>query len=107
LNYIGEEKVSYRSILEAQLERLNLKPEKREELEKDLACPAFPMELGYLWQAFLRMHNRRTYSMSANPISWFELDAFIRHSGIGLAPWEVSLLEDIDNLWLAEQNKKR
>ncbi len=35
-----------------------------------------------------------------NPIGWQDIDAFSRRSGVRLAPWEIEILERIDDLFL-------
>lgn len=94
--------------MQALLDRPSLTEQRRKELEEEIYCPELPKELAYLWQAFLRLNKRRgSNGFGYNPISWYEMDAFVRLSSMKFAPWEISLLEDIDELWLAEQNKER
>lgn len=33
-------------------------------------------------------------------IEWPDIDAFIRRSGVWLSPWEIELIEDLDDLFL-------
>lgn len=35
-----------------------------------------------------------------NPIGWQDIDAFTRCSGFRLAPWEVELIEALDDIYL-------
>ncbi|WP_245465555.1 hypothetical protein [Mesorhizobium sp. M6A.T.Ce.TU.016.01.1.1] len=63
-----------------------------------------PAALEYLWQAFLRLSNRRG---AARTWSWADLDAFQRATGLRLAPWEVEIVEKLDRLYLAEDGKSR
>ena len=76
---------------------------RREELEAELACPPLPEALAYIWRAFLRLHNRRPSAMGVSPISWPDLHAFTATTGFRLAPWEIEMIEQIDDLWLAER----
>lgn len=67
-------------------------------------CPPMPPALTYLWAAFLRLANRRgSNGFGANPISWTELEAFSRLSGLRLTPWEIETIEMLDNLYRVEQ----
>lgn len=36
-----------------------------------------------------------------SPIGWPEIDAFCRHSGQSLAPWEIDVIEAIDDALIA------
>jgi len=63
--------------------------------------PPFPMALVYLWRAYLRLRRRCGVGFSGpQPVGWIEIDAFARLSGIALAPWEIGLIEAIDDLYL-------
>lgn len=65
-----------------------------------------PAELAYLWRTFLRLSARRgSNGFGANAIGWTDIDAFCRLSGFRLAPWEVEVIEDLDDLWRSEQAK--
>lgn len=71
------------------------------ELEAELAMPPFPECLAYLWQAYLRLRRRMAGGFSGpSPIGWPDIDAFIRRTGARLAPWEIELLERIDDLFV-------
>lgn len=83
-------------------------PVKRAAHEAELRCPPLPEALAYLWQAFLRLHGRRGGNgFAINPISWPDIDAFTRHSGMRLAPWEVETIEELDNLYRASLATKK
>jgi hypothetical protein len=41
-----------------------------------------------------------------NPIGWQDIEAFSRQSGLRLAPWELGLIEAIDDIYLASAIKK-
>jgi hypothetical protein len=65
-----------------------------------------PPAVAYLWSAFLRLHCRRgSNGFGASPLSWSEIDAFCRLSGVRLAPWEVEIVEALDDAYMAEQAK--
>ena len=38
--------------------------------------------------------------MGPAPIEWPDIDAFLRRSGVHLAPWEIDLLELLDDTWM-------
>lgn len=82
-------------------------PKRSAEREAELACPPFPDALSHVWSAFCRLSGRRTVGMAANPITWSDIDAFVRLSGVRLAPWEIRLIEELDDLYRAEHSKKR
>lgn len=64
--------------------------------------PPIPKALVYLWRAFHRLSRRRGGNgIGANPISWSEIDAFVRNTRIRLAPWEIEVIEALDDLFLA------
>lgn len=78
------------------------KGERRRELEADLECPPLPPALSFLWDAYLRLRSRKgTDGMgNAQPIEWADFDAFSRLSGLRLLPWEIEILENLDNIYL-------
>jgi hypothetical protein len=62
--------------------------------------------LDYLWRAFHRLSGRRgSNGFGPSPISWADIDAFVRYSKMRLAPWEVEIIEMLDDLWRNEQAK--
>lgn len=66
------------------------------------------MALLYLWSAFLRLSNRRgAGGFGVNPISFCEIEAFCRLSGQRFAPWEIRLIEELDQMFMVEQSKAR
>lgn len=68
--------------------------------------PAFPDELRYLWKAYLRLRNRMGSGFAGPlPIGWGDIDAFSRNSRISLAPWEVEILEALDDAYLGQDKK--
>lgn len=77
------------------------------EIEAQLAVPPFPVELGYLWRCFIRLARRTPAGFAGpTPITFLDLDAFIRRTGIRLAPWEVELIERLDDLRLHPADAK-
>jgi hypothetical protein len=94
-------------MLEGLLERTR-RPVRRAELEADLACPPFPMPLVYLWSTFARLNGRRGGNgFGLNPIGWAEIDAYQRLTQSRLAPWEIQIVEELDDLYLQAQRKAR
>lgn len=62
-----------------------------------------PVELSYLWLAFQRLRRRKgSNGYSPLPIEWPDIDAFLRHNNKRLAPWELEIVEMLDDLFLAE-----
>jgi len=71
------------------------------ELEAELAMPPFPAEIGYVWQAWSRIRQRKGAGYSGPvPIEWTDIDAFLRRSGVVLAPYEIEFIEMIDDEFL-------
>lgn len=66
------------------------------------------MPLLHIWHVYNRLSNRRgSNGFSVNPISWVDIEAYVRLSQASLAPWEISIIEELDNLFRAEQAKKK
>lgn len=82
-------------------------PAKRAEIEAELAVPPLPRGSEYLWRIFLRLHARRQ-SMGMGParLSWGEFADFQRLTGMRLAPWEVAILEQLDDVALKDRGEK-
>ncbi|WP_158673475.1 hypothetical protein [Bosea sp. FBZP-16] len=69
--------------------------------------PPFPSALRYLWQAFARMSSRRgSTGWGPAPLSWQDIDAFCRLSGLRFAPWEIETIEALDRLALSDAGAK-
>lgn len=82
-------------------------PQRRAELEAELAIPPMPDELGYIWNAFLRLNARRSVGFALEPITFLEIEAFVRLTGQRLQPWEVRILEEIDLLFRSVHATKK
>lgn len=64
--------------------------------------PPFPDALRYLWTAFVRIRRRNAGNgFGATPITWADLDAYSRLSGLRLLPWEIEIIELLDDALLA------
>lgn len=97
--------MTYRETLEGLLER-SRNPERRAHYESELECPPLPLELQHIWRAFQRLARRRSSSgFGVNPISWGDIDAFCRFNSSTFTPWEIQLIEDLDEIYLAEQSR--
>lgn len=55
-----------------------------------------PLDTAHVWGWFLDLHTARTSGMSANPISFTEIDAYCRLNGLALSSWELGLLRRVD-----------
>ncbi|KQS84122.1 hypothetical protein ASG68_22640 [Rhizobium sp. Leaf453] len=79
------------------------KSEKIAEYEAELALPEFPKDLGFLWSAYNRIRRRKSplQNGASAPIEWPDIDAFCRNTGMKLDPWQIEVLEDLDNAFLA------
>lgn len=105
LSIIDKDGVSRREMLESVLARCRA-PDRIAFYESELFCPPPPAALNYVWRAFLRLHGRRgSNGFGPNPISWPDIDAFVRQSGMRLAPWEIEIIEELDDLFRSEQAK--
>lgn len=64
--------------------------------------PPLPPALAYLWRIFNRLSRRRPYG-AAGPlhIPWSEILAFQTVTGIRLYPFELAMIEMLDDLLLA------
>lgn len=80
----------------------------REKHQAALACPPLPAALDYLWQAFNRIRRRTGGGgFGRSPISWSDIDAFLRHAKLDLAPFEIEILEDLDDLFLKDYSRPK
>lgn len=74
---------------------------KRAEYEAELATPDFPIPMAYLWSAYHRLRRRKGGNgFGVSPLEWPDIDAFNRLSRISLLPWEVAMLERLDDIYL-------
>jgi len=65
-----------------------------------------PSTLRYLWITFQRLANRRASNgFGLNPISWADIDAFLRLTRLRLTPWEIEQIEMLDNLYRVEHSQ--
>lgn len=92
--------MSYRTTLEGLIERTR-DPVRRAKYEAELVVPPFPKALGYLWNAYQRIRRRKGGGMGPSPIEWPDIAAFIDRTGIDLRPWEIEIIEAVDDQFLA------
>lgn len=82
--------------------------ERRAELEAQLHLPPRPPAVDYLWSIYWRLRRRNGGNgFGATPVSWQEIDAYLRHARIVLAPWEVEIVEGLDDAYLASKAKRK
>lgn len=62
--------------------------------------PDMPPFLEYLWSWWLRLTRRRGCGFAPEPLNHSQLADFFRLIGIDPQPWEIDLLERIDDLYL-------
>lgn len=71
------------------------------ELTEKLATPPFPKALEYLWAIYRRLRRRKAAGMEGvAPIEWADLGGFARLAGFDISPWEVELIERVDDAYL-------
>lgn len=62
------------------------------------------------WDAFWRLDARRSGTgYGPNPVSYSEIDAFCRRTGIALRQWEIAALDEMEQarlIWLGESTKE-
>lgn len=81
-------------------------PERLAEYEAELFVPPMPKSLVHVWIAFRRIRKRKgSNGFAASPIEWPDIDAFVRNSRTHLTPWEIELIEDLDDLFLMDHTK--
>jgi hypothetical protein len=71
------------------------------EEDPELRVPPFPEPIRALWNKFLSLHEGRTYGINGgNPLSYIDMDAWMRVTGNRLDQWEVEAVMRIDKAWL-------
>ena len=71
-------------------------------------APACPPELLHVWRWFTELHATRQHgAFGAQSISYAEIDAWARLSGIQARPFEVAALLAVDNAFLSANEKPR
>ena len=81
---------------------------KRAEIEAKLHLPDFPEEYTFAWTAFFELNSSRgSNGFGANPISYLEIDAYLRLTGKVLLPYEINAISVIDACFLKAQENLR
>jgi hypothetical protein len=81
---------------------------KRAEFEAKLFLPDFPEEYTFAWQAFFDLSPcRASNGFGVSPISYLEMDAYIRLTGKVLLPYEINGINIIDACFLKAQENLR
>lgn len=63
--------------------------------------PPLPPAFFFVWDAYIRLRSRKAPGMAGPaPIEWPDIDAFLRVTQSWLPVWAVSLIEQIDNIYL-------
>jgi hypothetical protein len=66
-------------------------------------APELPDGLQSLWAAFLELHDSRgSTGWGPARVTFADMEAHRRMTGTELQPWQVDLIRQADNLWLAE-----
>lgn len=82
--------------------------DRREELRAELAATVLPAAGAYLWSAYSRLRRRKGGNgFGASPLEWLDIQAFMAAARYPLAPWEIEIIEAIDDLYLVEQLSKQ
>ena len=65
-----------------------------------------PVAGGYLWNAYSRLRRRKGGTgFGPAPLEWPDIQAFMAAARYPLAPWEIEIIEAIDDLFIAERGK--
>lgn len=73
----------------------------------ELDGPAVPFQLAHLLDWFRELNTGRTGNgFGANPLSWGEIDAWIRLTGRTVRDWEIGLLRALDQKYMAVMGSK-
>jgi hypothetical protein len=65
-----------------------------------------PPECEYLWRWFRDLSGSRTIGFGINPITYLDILAWSRLTGVRPEPWEVRIIRDIDTTLLASKAKE-
>lgn len=61
-------------------------------------APELPSELSPLWEQFLQLHASRGFTgMGPAPITYQDMDSFLRVTGATFEPWEVDVVRRADH----------
>ncbi|TFW15971.1 phage tail assembly chaperone [Duganella callida] len=68
--------------------------------------PRCPYELTDLWEWFTTLNRRRQAGMALNPLSSDEVLKWCARQRLSLSPYEHTLIDRLDDLYLSYQNQK-
>ncbi|NEU95043.1 phage tail assembly chaperone [Bradyrhizobium uaiense] len=101
----GDAGETYRQVLEGLVLRTR-DPQRKAAREAILTVPPIPKALTYLWRIYDRLRRRKGGNgFALSPIEWQDIDAFLRRTQTDLAPWELEILEMLDDLYLVDYSK--
>lgn len=64
------------------------------------------MPMLYLWQTYQRLRRRKGGNgFSASPLEWPDFGWFIQINRARLAPWEIRMIERLDDLFIDATRK--
>jgi hypothetical protein len=66
-----------------------------------------PYELAYLWEWFQKLNWKRQSGMGINPLSSAEILAWQLRHQLRLDPFEESVIDRLDALYVSNHNKPR
>ncbi len=67
---------------------------------KDLEVPDCPQSMVSILNIFYELSSARQNGMSANPIAWYEIKAYVELTGQWLDRWEVDTIRALDRIFL-------
>ena len=69
--------------------------------------PSLPHGTAHIWNTFCRLDaKRRSNGFGPEPISYSEIEAYLRVTGESLDPWEVKALAELDDQYIEAAAKK-
>lgn len=82
--------------------------EKIAEYEAALFVPPLPRPANYIWRMFTRLRSRKgSNGFGAGPLEWPDIAAFCALARISFTPWELEIVELLDDLFVAAHSKAR
>lgn len=75
-------------------------------MEADVAEPALPIELEYLWKLFWKLNCKRQNGMGVNSLDSSEILAWQARRRVQFDPWEHDVIDRLDALFVQHQNKR-
>lgn len=76
-------------------------PAERLKIERRLEGPPLPYCLRHLWEWFGELAEARGGGMGPSPIGYQDIAAWAKLTGRRPTPWEVSVIRQLDGLWLS------